>query len=516
MDYRFLAPDGGYYDVPSDNFSSAVGQGGAPVEVSPEVRVLSSAGEIEKLHHSDAADKIRSQGYRLLKTEKNLKMVGPGGGLFNVAPQDVSEGIQQGGIPVVRELASSKPITPDIAKAGTAYDENPLFANWFGPTPKDPSKLKNFDEYTKILELNRKKRAGLLEGLTPDGANVPFIGAALEAVDIGKVAISANKLTKGERVSDQDVLDMNIYLAEMDRMSNATMLGKAGKVIVDMTTFMTEIGGSIATALFGGAGVAGFATAAGGKGALKAAKVAVKKALKEKTLGQLREEQKLKAANLFTTKILGKEAVDSLQRAGKSGVIAGNVADTLVAAVAPTVGQVLPQAVATKLAGQEAGTSFGNQERVFNSIMGKDTEPNVAFWRGTGDTFIENLSEASGEFLLSLGAKAMNFTRLGPAAQAIRAGSFKRLKAMGLDGDMLKAAADKNAGLAALSTWVGRTMARDGVTYKQAMEKFATVGYNGVVGEMLEERAGGFMRGLFGLAGEEDDNACRRFKIMAN
>lgn len=498
-DFQFLLPDGSYGTTDRARFSQAYATGAVPVEAVPDVQVLSPQNLLQTVPHRTASDLIRTQGYKLAQPMKPLRFSAPDGRLGTVKPGMESAMFDLGGELILKELSTSKPLTPDIAKAVVQDPASP-FQNWFGPVPKgDPTRLRGWDDYSALLEANRKGKAGFLEGLKVRQYNIPFYGAGKEAVDVGKTVVTANRIRTGAPVSDQDVLDLNLYLANLDRQSKASKLGKTGRVFTDMLTFMAEIGLSIAGTVLAGAGLAGGAEAVGGKLTVTAGR---------KALTKWAEDGIEKTVRRYAEKKFGHEAAEWMEKKGVRAAIrtAAAAPDIAMATIAPTVTQVGAQLAMTSGAGQEAGTRKGNQDRLFAALNGQDIEAAQAVWRGIGDTAIENWSESMGD-LLSSGFKKI--TGLGAIGEAIGKHIDEiALASTNVGADSLKTAA-RTKGLAAVGTWLARKVAT-GSSFGGAIKQLQNVGYHGVLGEMLEERAGDFMRGLTGLQGEKDDNALIR------
>ena len=519
-EFRFLAPDGRYGTVSAENFSSVYSAGGIPVEAMPEVDVMSPDGMLSTVRHEKASELIKTQGYKLATTPRPLRFASPDGRTGTVKVGLESAALRQGGTLLLKELDVNKPLKIDLPrdpKIAQEPAESPM-SNWFGPVPKDPSSLKGWDAYQSLVAKNKKGKAGFWEGITPNMTNVPFLGTALAAVDAGKAALTAQRLKEGKSVSDQDVLDLNLFLAKQERESNATMLGKAGNVVIDMTTFMAEIAGSIkafiATLPVGGAGgITTLGSVLSGKAATKAGVKSVGKLSVGLSRNILKESGEEWAKNLVAKKVAaeaGEEVAEYLAKHGGRRVAAkllGQLPEIGVATIAPTIGQIVPQLAATKMSGQDAGTYRGNVDKTFAALMGEDMENYAAIWRSVADTTIENWSEAMGETIM---AGMSKLPIVGGLGQAIRRNANAFVEKLGKAGTAEGfQAVDRIAGMTALSRWLyGR--AKKGGSFRMMMDDLHAVGYDGVFGEMMEERAGDWMRGLFGLEGDADENAIKR------
>jgi hypothetical protein len=539
-EFQFLAPDGLYRTVPRQSFSDAYMSGGVPVEIQTDVEVLSPAGILEKLYHRDAAAKIRTEGYRLLNDPKPVRLTGPDSRVYRINPQDVSSALDQGGSVILKEMSTSKPLNPQITNS-VITDQDSEQHNWVGPTPKDPSRLKNWDSYTNILNKNKASRAGFFESIIPGWENIPWAGTVVGLAESGKIARTAERLRKGETVSDQDVLDLNIYLANMQRGSDATWGGQVGAVIRDSLTFSTELLlGTVATLFTGGSASPAFAAAL----AKKAGAVSARKATKEAaeallTKGFTRNAddivtgfapggQKLFTdfvtqrgvtsevwrpfARDFGRTLFGRETADQLAAAGAKLTTAeragGALADIASFALPPTLITSGIQAVAGTALGDGPATVRGNQQKLFDSLMNKDTETNSPFWYGVGDAMIENVSESLGRYLM------LPFGKIGKAVGLEGAGAKIGSQIDNWTSRILNEAgeqaqkelATKTKGLTAFAAHATRKARDLQLSYDGVMKVFRDAGYDGVLEEMLEERAGGFMRGLFGFEGDAADN----------
>ena len=509
-EFRFMDPAGRMGTVSAENFSAAYMAGGIPVEATPEIDLLSPSGELSSLHYSKASELLKSgQGWRVSMAPKPLRFSAPSGRTGTVKLGYESQALSAGGTLLLKELSTDKPLTVDLPrdpKIAAEPPDSPL-GNWFGPVPKDPASLKGWNAYQALVAKNKKGKAGFWEGITPNATNVPFLGTALAAVDAGKAALTAQRLKEGKPASDQDVLDLNMFLAKQERESNATMLGKAGNVIIDMTTFMAEIGGSIKAFLAPLKGVLA------GKVAAKTGTEAAKKLTVGMARRALREIGDDWAKNLVAKKAAAEAGEGVAEYLAKHGSrraavsLLGRLPEIGVATVAPTIGQIVPQLAATGMAGQDAGTLRGNQDKIYAALMGEDMGNAAAIWRSVADTTIENWSEAMGETIL---AGMSKIPVVGGIGQAIRKNAHLFVEKLGKAGTKEGfQAVDRIAGMTALSKWVyGK--AKKGASFRMMMEDLHAVGYDGVFGEMMEERAGDFMRGLFGLEGEKDDNAVAR------
>ena len=500
-EFQFLLPDGSYATTDRTRFSRAYSTGAIPIEAIPDIQVLSPQGVLETRPHREASSLIQTQGYRMVKQARPLRFVTPDGQLSDVRLGMESDAFALGGELVLKNISDSKPLTTDLPRDPKIAAEPPdsPFGNWFGPLPKSPESLKGWEAYKTIVARNQKGKAGFWESVAPTAYNIPFYGVGKEAVDVGKAVITANRIRDGKPVSDQDVLDMNLYLTELDRQSKAGIPGKVGKTFVDMLTFMSEIGVSTGLAALAGAGLAGGAEAIGGKMTVSASRKLLSKLWEDKMTDWVRR----KAINRF--------GADAGEWLAKGHVKAGmkvllSLPEIASTTIAPTIGQIGAEAIMTSAAGQPMGTRKGNQDRLFAALNGEDMDSTAALWRGIGDTTIENWSESMGD-LLSTGFKKV--TGLGAIGEAISSNIDRWVLAAGVTGERGLKTAAKAKGLAVIGTWIGKNMAK-GKPFPAVVKQLQDYGYHGVIGEMLEERAGDFIRGLVGMQGQPDDNALIR------
>ena len=402
-------------------------------------------------------------------------------------------GFGQGEGKVHRELAGEPVMSPFESTFRSKYPQ------WIGPAPKaDISALPNAAVYDEVMAENAKGRAGFGEGIADNWENmVPFYGSVKAALDVGKLAITARKLQSGEDVSDQDMLDLNIYLAEQDRAANANWLGKAGSVVASSLGFM----GEFAAVALGGAGLSALAARGGaevGKTALE--KLALSWA--KQRVWDVAAESAEKAAQKFMTRNVGQEAMEAYT---KSRVFRG-VTGAAGALTRAAVGGGIQTAARSGVQLLASGTTGSAAETELYAALSDDPmSRGRAFATGLLKDFIENSTEYTGGSLLNavwLGAPQKwqaAFAKFASDEATRLAPKLGREAAVQAANDAAKKTQQKWAMGMILSDFAKK----HDINYADAVKSLVKVGYNGIIEEMSEERLGGFLHGLFGTDGSE-------------
>jgi len=395
---------------------------------------------------------------------------------------------------------------PELELSPFEADFRTKYPQWIGPAPKsDISQLRGVVAYDEIMAENARGRAGFGEQFAENWESmIPFYGTITSAIDIGKLAVTAKKMQAGEDVSDQDKLDLNIYLADQDRASNGTWLGKAGSAVATSIGFAGEFG---AVAL-GGAGIAAL-SAKGGQMAGKSVLQKLALNMAKKQVWDAAATSAEKAAGKFMVKKFGKEATEAFV---KSKVYRG-VTGAAGAAARMGVGGAIQTAVAagTQLAataGAPGGPTTGAiaETELYNALANKPEDRARAIGIGLMKDFIERSSEFTGDALLKAPwllvpakwEKAFaDFAANEVVQRATTAGSVM----------LTRESAEKVAKDAWRKTAMGAVVVdfarRHNVNFLEAAKSLKSVGYDGVLQEMAEERLGGFLHGLFGTDGSE-------------
>jgi len=322
---------------------------------------------------------------------------------------------------------------------------------------------------------------------------------------------------------------LNIYLAELEREGNAKWGGKLGNLIVDSFTFSSEIGLSLIGLALGGSGSAGFASIVAkkvgkdalesmakkelakmaGEGATKTLSKQAKKELQQVILSRGALHRYVRPAMKEAAQgLMGGKAAEATAKAGAKlsarAKVGGAVADMAMFALPPTITQTGTQALASMAAGVDAGTVRSNQEALFQVLQGEDPDAAAGLWYGLSDQLIENFSESMGSYLIAPVGKLAGITGLkGMGASFGKAIDKWALETLGRTDIKPKA-------MFALASKAAKMARQKGTTYSDVMDTFKSIGYDGIFEEMLEERAGGFLRDLFGMEGEDADNAIER------
>ena len=460
---------------------------------------------------------------------------------------------------VRRDLAASMPELADawglgdkapeenIVEAAPELDEEEpvdefgrMFGDWYGRRPTKPlEEYKNGANLLGLAEKNQEGRQGFFEALKGDKASqwVPYVGDAVDAVEIGKILKTAHKMEDGnlDDVTDEEIVDFNYYMQRLKREDEGGWRAMAGAIVRTSILFGAEMAASLGTLGWwaGGAKVAK-------KAGIEALEATAKKAGTEavetfgekvvsraaKSVGKLGlpvtgtqgysalRGTKQQASRLYF-KALGEQVKEEVaEKLGKGAAAkmaagaAGFVADAGPLAAISLGGKTAVDALLTGAMSGDPTTASAARMRLQNVMSGKD---DPAFAAASADMFIEYLSEYSGEYLTSMIANAFG----GPGASAKRIVGERYqafMEAAGKRfGSTLKAAlpeaAGKNIGkvaryLAGVAER-GKSTTADAFAKTEFMKNITALGYDNVVGEMLEERFGGFLRGMTGLQGDE-------------
>jgi hypothetical protein len=408
---------------------------------------------------------------------------------------------------VIRENA--EPESPVVKEAKL---KNPPPAQWFGRPLNTPvEQLEGGQEYMNLRERQNAGRQGFWEAMTPGMEDIPFLGGGIQAVDSGKVLVTANKIANGEDPSDQELLDLNHFLLENDRQASATLTGKAGNIILGSITFGAELMGAAAT--LGGLGV----EVGGTKAAMSVAKYAALSAVEKASLRMAEQGMKKSALGAIRRNVTA-SVIDYADKQGFSELskrMAIKAADAAV--MSPIVGLVNvaatqgAQALYTGAVGENGPeTQMANVRGIYKALDNK-AEP---YWEsaimGAVQQWIEGSSEVMGGLLMSpvyAGAEKA----IARSATLSKISEIFSAKLNGIRTEALKSGKTRIADLAARSkglAGVARVLAdymeaHPGINGDSALKFFKKAGYNGIMEEMAEERYGGFLHGLFGTQGDE-------------
>lgn len=498
--YRFLAQDGALYDVPEASFSEAISMGNTPIEASPMVTISDAAGATRSLDYTEAQPILASGAAKLAPYSQPIRFTGTDGHLYDVAPLEASQMFATGA-----KLFTKTEITDKAADPFMTAD--PRYPNFIGRALSVPAEqLKGGKEYLQVINRNKGGKAGFIEGFNfLDTESIPFVGGAIDAVEAGRIAILAKRLANGEasKMSDQDILDLNLFLAKTDREADASKLGKVGHVIKNSLVF----GGEILASTF--AGAAGWGVAFARKASLSTAEAAAVAAAKT-TAGKFAREMAIKGAKDLSIR------TGALLESKLGTGLASNIGKRTVASLARTLpGFTATTAVelAATSGDDEAGTLAMNRRKIFNALSGTNESDSKVFWAGLGDDFIEFFSETLGGHVTDAVGGA-----LGKLSKSLEPGVVGKALKEQLEKwagvstsattkeafDAAFNAATRAKRIAGLGAAIAHLAVRDGINATVAMETLRKAGYDGVFGEFAEERIGGFLRGLLGIDGDAD------------
>ena len=384
----------------------------------------------------------------------------------------------------------------DRAQPAAAATFREAFPDWIGREPADVSSLKGFDTYQSLLEEKAQGPRGFWgQVVLNEIEDIPFVGAVAETLDTGKILITVNKLKAGEEVSDQDVLDLNLFLAEAERDSAATIPGKVGSIIRQSMTFGLEIAGTLALAAL----LPGPGTVAAG---------AMAPSIWAKISGRTAYKAAGKALSEALKKLGAKKSIGAVGRYVARPMVAEALTAPLIAGAAGTLATQIPSALASLAAGEGVQSGRANIRQIYGGLSGKDETYLKSYAMGTLANFIEHASEFTGEYAIiglgKIGAKIPGVAKAMLAGQKLR-GMFSTAAAK-TAGEAVEAgqkAVGKMAGLTAMSTTLVKLAQKLNVPIDVALKHLRSVGFDGIVEEFAEERIGNFFHGLFGTEGDE-------------
>jgi hypothetical protein len=370
---------------------------------------------------------------------------------------------------------------------------------WIGPAPKgEIAGLRGADVYQEIMAANAEGRAGFGEGFGGNWESmVPFYGTAKAAIDVGRLALTARKMQNGEEVSDQEKLDLNIFLADQDRDANATILGKAGAIVAGSFGFAGEFAATAAM----GAGLSAMAA----RGGTQVAKSAVQKfaaSWAKQRVWDAAADGAARATGKFMTRNVGQEAMEAYTK----GRVYRGATGAAGAAARMAVGGAVQTGVAAGVQLAASGTTAAAAEtELYAALENKPMDRGRAFAIGLGKELIERSSEFTGGSLLNGAWLA------APASWQAKFAKFASDEATRLATRLPREAAVKAANETAKTVqrkWAMGMFLVDfakkhSLNYADAAKSLVKVGYNGVLEEAAEERLGGFLHGLFGTDGTE-------------
>jgi hypothetical protein len=386
---------------------------------------------------------------------------------------------------------------------------------WVGRMPSRP--LSQIDGGEKLLRTASREQRGLAEAMTDWGfKDLPFLGDWYDAGYMGVQINRLRKLQNNQPMSDEELVGLNYYLTMQNRLSDATTMAKVNDVVKGSLKFATEIAGSLATA------GTGFFAHGGGKAAHKVATRAGKQALTRYTAALAAKKGVENTAEFAAKAALTRGArrvVQHAQRDAVTGVTTRQLSRWLARNTGRTAATTATDLAAKAMVGgAQAGVlglglslhpgmwgktaSATQRERMAQVMETGDDDLTNALLRGYMDTAIELVSENLGEALVAGAGLARRGLRRVPGGKALDVVEHgKNLAAM-----LKKHGAGKDLYNRFGAGFVYEALARKGFTGKvQSMNEFLRhAGVGNVIEEMMEERAGDFMRGFLGLEGDED------------
>lgn len=375
----------------------------------------------------------------------------------------------------------------DLSDPLALLDHAPaLTATWVGRPLNTPIQdLPNGQAYLDLVEKNERGRRGIFEELTdPEISEVAFVGPFFEIPYMLGVAKTAKKLNKGEDVTDQELLDLNQYIEFSKRKDQASRGSKVVNLLQNSLAYGLEIGASFILAgllapepLTTAVGVGIGAKTIGKKAATATARSAVRKflarnvgAAAKKAISRLSGSR---AGALATRGFLMTEALgESAELAVKKAVTKrfGATVGKYVGKIAGVGANLESKALVNQLFNPQRTVRSMAQRRLDNAMRAGDESVTESVAKGFMDMNFEYASEFSGRYI---GAVARR---------------------------LLPAKAVKRLGESALFQWISQTRGVNDAT--GAWKVLNTVGVNGMLEEMGEERVGDFLRGLFGVQGD--------------
>ena len=445
-------------------------------------------------------------------------------------------------------LAVSAPASEPVEQED---DFGRAFPNWIGRRPgKSLDQYKNGKRLQTIMEANLSgDPAGFWSSLAGRGGRdwMPFATDAMDNIDLAKVILTSKRLMadgSDKNVSDEDLLDFNLYMSMAARESEGGWKSMAGSAVRQSLVMMGEFAlwtAGMASGLFS-AGVGTEATAAatgpavaakvGAAGLRKWVKKAIGEGLSEKIEKKLASQLAVRGGKLVDRNAAFYIAHDEIKEGIKKGVreavegktgsavagkaaalVSGQLVNALPAAVMTAGTQLGVEGLSSLAATGEFDTKQDRLQKLNLVLSGQNNDPETRIARSMMYEFIENFTEFTGGDLMSSLEKVFGVPARMAAGVTAEASTREALKQIGRAiakkadeaGGVAQAARQKLArGVAALS------LASKTGGLQNAVKQLQKYGYNGFFGEYAEERLGGFLHGLIGDEGSPDDNAVKR------
>ena len=422
-----------------------------------------------------------------------------------------------------------------------------------GMTADQVSRLDGGKQLMDIIRKSREGPRGFWEAAIKRGegtfagmdvTDLPFagdvLGAAIPIREMKKVVGTLKALDKGENVSDQDLVYARLYLADQERRGQSDKWGVLGDVVHGLPTLGAEmwLGAELGAAVTGvvagptaltGVGLPEAAVmeaggaAVGGLTALGRgiAKMAVRRTADNAAKAWLKKGV-AKAFMQFTEDTVGegaaklgwKQARHALSSAGQ---------DLLVTAPIKGLGyfglDVAANAGINAAMGEDLLSSRNQRDKEIQGAMsGDDRLVANAQWLALGDQFVNYYTEMAGEGLAELigiplqpvkkyaGATVGHIPAMKKYVKLIEDtwGKPEELAARREELVGFSKAVDpveRAKGISTLGLWMVNKMVDNNMDVSHVADFFRETGYHGWIGEMAEERYGGFLNGLYGSDG---------------
>ena len=363
------------------------------------------------------------------------------------------------------------------------------------------------------MESNKRGRRGFGEAITDFGAtDLPYIGDVVGIVVPVKAMMqiprTIEKLRNGEEVPDQDLMDLNLFIEDGKRREAQTWKGTAGDIIRQMSGFATEF---YAGTLLG-------LTVAGPPGSLVGLTAGVIRKLIMKGGKEVVETAAKKKAQKTLKQLVGNYASKFSTYVSKTKVPEA-IAAVTVGGAAMTIVDTAANAIANVAQGLPAMTSRGVAERMISSAMqGEEVDYNKAAWTNLADRYIEYSSESVGSLIgafvtkpitaglgklagVTLGKESGDFLRA--VVDSTFGNKAERMAILAKQGAKASEHLMKKRYVAYWGDKLAKTMVDKGIDAADGFELLKRVSYDGIFEEMGEERYADFVRGLFGMEGDQ-------------
>lgn len=419
-------------------------------------------------------------------------------------------------------------------------DEDPALINVLG-RGMTADQVSSLDGGKQLMDLVRKSRQGprgFREAVFDAGwKDVPFVGdvvgAAIPIREMKRVVGTLEALKRGKAVSDQDLVYARLFLADQERQGQSTKWGVLGDVVRGLPTLGAEMwagsalfaaaaspfaGGAAATGVGAPAAAAGEA-AAGLAGAITGLvkggfRIAERAAVRKAVVKYL--ETGLKKSYLDFTKAAVGEGAEQFGY-GKA-LLSGLSEITLTAipkGLAYTGVDLAANAAINTAMGEEGLSSRNRFEKEIQGYMsGDDRLVRNAKWLALGDKFVEYYTEMAGGGLTTLGGIGLHPIKKFAGAATSRIPAVEKCRKLleetwnqpGALADRTKELGrmdpvERAKHISTIGLWMANKMVDNNINVAKVAKVFMGTAYHGWIGEMAEERYGGFLNGMYGSNG---------------